>query len=151
LILTGTVIAKPTLQNSHFPSTQPEDFLLRSTIINNSALLALRAAIAFIFLWHGIPKAIDWPFAIGKFAGWGLPGFLGPVTGVVEVIAATMLVVGIFHRWAAIALGVIIVGAIATVQIPGGFSSGLERDIMILVGTYALFAFGSGDYALAKD
>jgi putative oxidoreductase len=102
------------------------------------ALLALRLAIAGIFLWHGVPKAIDAGFAMEKFAGWDLPGWLGPVTGWAEVVASGMLLIGLKHRWAVLTLLVVIVGALVTVQIPGGVTAGLERDAMVLVGLLVL-------------
>ncbi len=111
----------------------------------------MRATVAFIFLWHGVPKAINWEAAVQKFIGFGLPGFLGPITGIAEVIASVLLVIGVFHRWAAAALGIIIIGALVTVQLPGGFTASLERDLMIMVASFALMALGPGEYALKKD
>lgn len=57
------------------------------------ALLILRLATVFVFLPHGIGKALDWPMATSMFAGMGFPGFLGPITGIVEVIASLLLLV----------------------------------------------------------
>jgi putative oxidoreductase len=104
------------------------------------SLLVLRLTIAAIFLWHGVPKAIDPQAAMGNFVGMGLPGWLGPIVGWVEVIAGTMLAAGFRHRWAAGALLAVIAGALVTVQIPGGMSSGLERDVLIFVGLLVLLA-----------
>lgn len=106
----------------------------------NVALIGLRLAIAAIFLWHGVPKAIDPSAAMEKFVDFGLPGALGPIIGVVEVVAAGMLAAGFRHRWAAGTLLVIIAGALATVQIPGGMSAGLERDALILVGLLVIIS-----------
>ena len=47
------------------------------------SLLLARFVVAFIFLYHGIPKALPngisenmgWTWAAQKFAGWGFPGF----------------------------------------------------------------------------
>lgn len=104
------------------------------------AFLALRLAVVGIFLWHGVPKAIDFGFASDKFVGFGLPGWLGPLTGWVEVLAGGMLLIGLKHRWAVLALLVVIVGSLVTVQIPGGVTAGLERDTMVFVGLLVLLA-----------
>jgi putative oxidoreductase len=112
----------------------------------NLALLLSRGIVALIFLWHGVPKAVDWPAAVDKFVGFGLPGFLGPVTGIVEVIAAVMLLLGVGHRVAAGILMVVIAGAIATVQIPGGITPALERDLLILGATFLLWVVGPGAF-----
>ena len=104
------------------------------------SLLALRLVIAAVFLWHGVPKAIDFCAAMDKFVGFGLPGWMGPITGWAEVVASGMLVVGFRHRWAVLALLVIITGALVTVQLPRGMSSSLERDSLVFVGLLVLWA-----------
>ena len=114
------------------------------------SLLALRLVIAAVFLWHGLPKAIDFGAAMDKFIGWDLPGWLGPVTGWAEVVAGGMLVLGLKHRWAVLALTVIIVGAIVTVQLPRGISSGLERDVLILAGLFVLLVEPRLGYSIGR-
>ena len=113
-------------------------------------LAALRLVIAFIFLRHGAPKAFDPAGAMEKFVGLGLPGFLGPITGWVEVIAATALAAGVATTWSSAALFVVIAGAIVTVQIPKGMQTGLERDLLILAGTLVLAAFGPGTWSVDR-
>lgn len=113
---------------------------------SNYALLALRILLVLIFLYHGVPKAIFWPAAMEKFVGFGLPGFLGPITGIVEVIASVLLLFGRFWKITNLIFIFIIAGAIATVQIPNfvgdaSKAAGLERDLLILVGHLTLLAF----------
>ena len=110
------------------------------------ALLGLRILLVLIFLYHGVPKAIFWSAATEKFVGFGLPGFLGPITGIVEVIASVLLLFGRFWKITNLILIFIIAGAIATVQIPSFVAdsskvAGLERDLLILVGHLTLLAF----------
>ena len=110
------------------------------------ALLGLRILLVLIFLYHGVPKAIFWSVASEKFVGFGLPGFLGPITGIVEVIASVLLLFGRFWKITNLILIFIIAGAIATVQIPNFLAdaskvAGLERDLLILVGHITLLAF----------
>lgn len=112
----------------------------------NLALLFSRSIVALIFLWHGVPKVVDWPAAMDKFVAFGLPGFLGPLTGIVEVIASAMLLLGVGHRAAASMLMAVIAGAIATVGIPGGITTGLERDLLILAATFLLWVAGPGAF-----
>ena len=112
----------------------------------NYALLSLRILLVLIFLYHGVPKAIFWSAAMEKFVGFGLPGFLGPITGIVEVIASVLLLFGRFWKITNLVLLFIIAGALATVQIPGFIAdaskvAGLERDLLILVGHITLLAF----------
>lgn len=113
-----------------------------------ASLLLSRAVIASIFLWHGVPKALNVAAAMDKFAGFGLRPILGPMTGWVEVISASLLLLGLLHRMAVLLLLTIIVGALVTVQIPGGVSAGLERDLLILTGLTLLVFVGPGRFAL---
>lgn len=119
-------------------------------------LWALRILLVLIFLYHGLPKAINWAVASEKFIGFGLPGFLGPITGIVEVIAAVLLLFGRFWKITNWVLLFIIAGAIVTVQLPSflGDSSkvaGLERDLLILVGHLVLLAFPPGRASLDQE
>ncbi|MGK7930306.1 MAG: DoxX family protein [Microcystaceae cyanobacterium] len=121
-----------------------------STPISNAkfsvyALLSLRLMLIAIFLYHGLPKAIFWSMAVEKFVGFGLPGFLGPITGMAEVIASVLLLFGRFWRASNLMLLFIIAGAIVTVQLPNFLEdakkvAGLERDLLILVGHIVLLA-----------
>lgn len=119
-----------------------------SSAMERLSFFGLRLLIAAIFLWHGFPKATDFAAASEKFVEFGLPGFLGPVTGIVEVVAGIALLLGLMHRLTVATLIVIILGALVTVQIPGGITAGLERDLMILLGLFVLFATGPGAYAV---
>ena len=121
------------------------------------ALLILRILLVLIFLYHGVPKAIFWSAATEKFVGFGLPGFLGPITGIVEVIASVLLLFGRFWKITNLILIFIIAGAIATVQIPSFVAdsskvAGLERDLLILAGHLTLLAFApKGKLASGKS
>ena len=123
---------------------------MNTTVSSNKfptyALLALRLMLVAIFLYHGLPKAIFWSMATEKFVGFGLPGFLGPITGIVEVIASVLLLFGRYWQATNLVLLFIIAGAIFTVQIPNFIEdttkvAGLERDLLILVGHLTLLAF----------
>ena len=114
--------------------------------LSTYTLWGLRILLVLIFLYHGVPKAIFWSAASEKFVGFGLPGFLGPITGIAEVIASVLLLWGRFWKISNLILIFIIAGAIATVQIPNFLAdaskvAGLERDLLILAGHLTLLAF----------
>ena len=120
------------------------------------ALLGLRILLVAIFLYHGLPKAIFWSMATAKFVGFGLPGFLGPITGIVEVIASILLLFGRYWKITNLVLLFIITGAIFTVQLPKFLAdinnvAGLERDLLILVGHLTLLAFNKNVRANTID
>ena len=109
-------------------------------------LLTLRIVLVAIWLYHGLPKAIFWSAATDKFISFGLPGFLGPITGIAEVIAGLLFLVGRFWKSTGLILMFIITGAIVTVQLPAFLGdtskvAGLERDLMILAGHFVLLSF----------
>ena len=117
-----------------------------NTNFQTYVLLILRLTLVAIFLYHGLPKAIFWSMATEKFVGFGLPGFLGPITGIAEVIASISLLFGRFWKMSNLILLFIIAGAIVTVQLPNFLAdkakvAGLERDLLILVGHLTLLAF----------
>ena len=124
--------------------------------LGDYSLLLLRLMIVFIFLFHGIPKAINWPLAAQKFVDMGFPGFLGPITGIVEIIVSVLILVGLYTKISSLVLAFIMAGAIAGVHIPASFeqgtvTAGLERDLMILVGVLVLAALGAGAWSLASN
>ncbi|MDH3598335.1 MAG: DoxX family protein [Candidatus Tectomicrobia bacterium] len=120
----------------------------RNEHMQTYVLLGMRLLLAFIFLWHGVPKAFYVSWAMDKFVGFGLPGILGPITGWVEVIASIGLILGFWHTWSNAFLALIILGALVTVQFPNGMQAGLERDLMILAGLLVLIVTGPGQLAL---
>lgn len=120
------------------------------------SLLVLRIVVAVVFLYHGFPKATNIAMAMDKFVGMGFPGILGPIVGWIEVIAALLLIVGIYFKWANYVLAGIIVVAIIGVQIPAAMKAGkllpagLERDLLLVAANMLLAATGPGRYALQK-
>lgn len=112
------------------------------------SLVLTRLSLAFIFLWHGIPKAFNPSVAVTKFVGVGFPGMLGPVIGWLEVIGGVFLLVGLWTRKTSLVLGIIILVALLFVHLPKGVTAGLERDLLIVVGSIVLMGFGPGKWAL---
>ncbi len=113
-------------------------------------LLLLRLAVVLIFLWHAVPKAFTPEVGVQKFVDMGFPGFLGPIVGWAEVVAAALVVLGVWFPWANLALAGIIAVALVAVQLPKGFVAGFERDLLLLAATLTLAAHGPGRWALGS-
>ena len=64
------------------------------TGLTDVSLLGVRVVLAAIYLFHGVPKALNWEMAMEKFAAMGFLPFLGPVVGIIEVICALLLLIG---------------------------------------------------------
>jgi putative oxidoreductase len=57
----------------------------------------LRIVVGFLFLWHGAQKLFGVPSAIpGE-----VPAFITYIAGPVELIGGTLVMIGLFTRWAA--------------------------------------------------
>ena len=124
--------------------------------LSGVSLLLLRLALVSIFLFHGLPKALNWTMASEKFVNMGFAAFWGPVVGILEVAAAALILIGLWTTFASLILGVIIAVALIGVQIPGAMkaaeaagqaftlTAGLERDLLIFTGILVLMAFGAG-------
>jgi putative oxidoreductase len=57
----------------------------------------LRMVAGFLFLWHGMQKLFGFP---GEMPA-GAPAFVLYVAGPIELIGGTLVMVGLFTRWAA--------------------------------------------------
>jgi putative oxidoreductase len=119
----------------------------------------LRCFVGLIFLAHSMPKLF------GAFGGSGLDdtanllqqyGFQDGYTwamvlGIVELLGGIALIVGLFTRYAALLLAVVMAVAIGTVHLPNGFflPNGIEFALALLAANLALLVGGPG--ALAVD
>ena len=102
--------------------------------------MATSLAVAFVLLYHGVPKALDPGMAMEKFTAMGFPAFLGPVVGWAEVVASIMIVTGFKGKWGALSMIVVIGVALLFVQLPKGVTAGFERDLLLLVALFSLYA-----------
>ena len=117
---------------------------MRKESLRGWALLALRLWIGFIFVYHGYPKLT------GGFGPFGLPGWVGIIVGIVEVVFGLASIIGGGFPWVTYPLMVVIGVAFLFMQIPNGITAGSERDLLIFICLVVLAAFGAGKLALAK-
>lgn len=105
------------------------------------ALLALRVAIAVIFLVHG-PKKLG-----------NLTSFMGFI-GVCEMLGGLAMLFGFLTSWAALGIAIIMLGAIYKkitewhVPFTAMDKMGWEFDLIILAGCVALLILGGGSYSV---
>ena len=105
-------------------------------------LLALRIAIAVIFLVHG-PKKLS-----------GAMGAFMTFIGAAETAGAVAVLLGFLTQYAALGLGIIMVGAIYKkitewhVPFTAMDKTGWEFDLMILSGCLALLTSGAGAWSV---
>jgi putative oxidoreductase len=121
-----------------------------------AAPIVLRIVLGGLFIWHGIEK-FDAGISMieGMFRLWGvpLPGLAAPATALVEIVAGVMLVLGLGTRIAAMALSVVMLGALLYVKqdlgiISSGPMPGAELDLAMLAGLIAIVVLGPGRASL---
>ncbi len=124
------------------------------------ALFLGRVILGVIFFAHGYQKFFD----IGVenvasfFASIGIPAPLFFAWGVslVELLGGAALVVGVFTRWAALGVAIILVVATLTVKLPVGLiappgkGAGYELDLALLGLALIFLLVGPGRLSLEK-
>lgn len=119
------------------------------------AALVLRVLTGVLFLVHGLTKLFVFTPAgtAGYFASLGLPGFLGPVTMVLEIVGGVMLIAGIWSRVVAAIMVPELLGAALFGHAANGFGfgnpgGGWEYPVMWAIVMGALALLGDGAHAL---
>lgn len=64
---------------------------------NSQGYALMRIVVGFLFLWHGAQKLFGIPIPIpGE-----VPAFITYIAGPIELIGGTLVMIGLFTRWAA--------------------------------------------------
>jgi putative oxidoreductase len=129
-------------------------------------LLALRAALAVIFMAHGAQKLFGWFGGYG-FAGtvqffttqMGVPAPLAVLAILTEFFGGLAVLLGVLSRTAALGLAVVMVVAALKVHLANGFflaagpgqANGIEYNVALFGMAVALALTGPGRFALAGD
>jgi putative oxidoreductase len=117
--------------------------------------LVLRVVLGVLILFHGIAKVIGGPaFIVGVAEKAGLPGALGYLVYVGEVLAPLLLILGLWTRVGALIIVINMIVAVLlvhtsdvfTVNSSGGY--GLELQAMYLFSAIAVALLGAGRYSL---
>lgn len=123
--------------------------------MDDGGKLVLRVLLAVLILFHGVSKLIGGVgFISGMLAKAGLPGALGYLVYVGEVIAPLLILFGVFTRAAALVVAVNMVVALLlvhtsqffTLNETGGWA--LELQGMYLGAAVAVALLGAGRYSI---
>lgn len=117
--------------------------------------LLLRVALAVLLLFHGVSKLVGGiGFVSGALAKMGLPGAIGYLVYVGEVVAPLLILLGVWTRLAALVVAgnmVVAVLLVHTAQFftlsdTGGWA--LELQGMYFFAALALALLGAGRYSV---
>lgn len=114
-------------------------------------LLILRLIIGVTFLVHGWGKLTNMEGTIGFFNSLGLSSTIAYMVAYIETIGGAMLILGIWTGVSALALAVIMIGAIMTAKSGKPFMGGYEYEAVLFGALVAISALGSGKYAVIRS
>ncbi len=114
----------------------------------------LRISLGFMFIAHALLKVLVFtlPGTVQFFQSQGFPGALAYLVITAELVGGTMLLLGLYTRWVALALIPILLGA-AWVHAPNGWvfsapNGGWEYPVFLAVASLVQSLLGDGAYAL---
>lgn len=119
--------------------------------MRNWGLILLRVAIAAVFIYHGWGKLHSIEQTAGFFGKSGIPfaGFFAWVVALVEFFGGIAVLLGVYIRFAAKLLGVVMIVALLTAHLGGPWKSA-ELPIALLGGLCALVGIGGGKWQVMK-
>jgi putative oxidoreductase len=121
--------------------------------------LVLRLAIGGMLLIHGIAKITGMEGAMGfigsALASRGLPDFLKYGVYLGEVVAPILLIIGLLTRLGALMIMVnmgfaIFLVQMAKIDVVDGGAWGVEKEMLFLLGAFAVFCLGAGRISARK-
>ncbi|TWD86834.1 putative membrane protein YphA (DoxX/SURF4 family) [Neobacillus bataviensis] len=117
--------------------------------------LILRIFLGLSFFIHGLSKFQN---GIDNTAGWfesiGIPGFMGYVVAIIELIGGLLLIIGLGTRYIAALFVLIMIGAIVKVKIAAGFmgnGQGAGYELELAFAVMAAFLFLNSNATLSLD
>lgn len=120
--------------------------------MRNWGLLLLRIAIAIIFIYHGWGKLSNIGQTAAFFGNIGIPfaGFSAWLVALVEFLGGIAILLGLYLRFFAKLLGVVMIVALLTAHLGGPWKSA-ELPIALLGGLIALWGVGGGKWQVTKN
>ena len=99
------------------------------------------------FLAHGVSKLQHGPEWVQAFGQMGFPGFFAYISGVIEAVGGSLLLVGLFTRYAAAFLATEMAIAFLRVDLPSGVLlevHNYELSMILCAVSLTIAAYGPG-------
>lgn len=116
--------------------------------------LIARILLSAIFVTAGINKVSGYAATQSYMESHGLPGTLLPLVIALEVLGGVAVLLGVFSRYASLALAVFCLAAAAVFHnnfADQAQATNFMKNVCMAGGFLLLFANGSGRYALRPD
>ncbi len=121
------------------------------------AILILRVSLGVLFIAHGLAKLLIFtlPGTVAFFEAVGFAGVLVYPVVLIELLGGSLLVLGVYTRWASLSLVPVMIGA-TTVHWANGWAfnaenGGWEFPVFLIMACLALFFLGEdGAFALSR-
>jgi uncharacterized membrane protein YphA (DoxX/SURF4 family) len=107
-----------------------------------AGLWVLQIAAAMLFIMAGSAKLADDPAMVQVFGAIGVGQWFRYLTGAIEVVGGVLLLVPSLAAWAALALAVTMIGAVATHLFVTG---GSAASAVVLLAVLAIVAWARKD------
>jgi uncharacterized membrane protein YphA (DoxX/SURF4 family) len=133
---------------------------MRRLIATNApaAVIIIRVMVGAVFLSEGIQKFLfPADVGVGRFERIGFPSpeLVAPFVGCIEIACGALLLLGLFTRFAAVPLIIIMLTAIGTTKLPILVDQGFWKmaheartDWSMLLGGVFLLIVGGGQWSL---
>ncbi|AGT08035.1 DoxX family protein [Paracoccus aminophilus JCM 7686] len=119
------------------------------------AATILRVSTGALFLVHGLTKLFVFTPAgtAGYFQSLGLPGALGYLTMIIEILGGLALIAGFMTRWVSLLGALVLLGAAWFGHVPNGFGfsntgGGWEYPVFWAIVMVALSFLGDGRWSV---
>jgi putative oxidoreductase len=119
--------------------------------VQDAAAFVARLMLTWFFIAEGVLKLRNYTGVLDYMAQYGVPGSLLPFAIALEIVGGTLVLVGLYTRWAALALSGFCV--LAALLFHNDFADSNEfihfgKDIAIAGGFLFVAAFGPGGWSL---
>jgi putative oxidoreductase len=117
-------------------------------------LALLRVTVGFVFAMHGYQKFFQYGLdgVTGGFTQMGVPmaNIAAPAVATIELVGGLLVILGLYHRAAALLHVGVMVGAIVFAKMAGGFfaPAGFEFELTLGVAALTIVLAGGGAMAL---
>ena len=115
-------------------------------------MLIIRLVLGIIFVVHGADKVGHLAETVESLSvGVGLPPWLAFLICAVEFLGGLGLVLGLFARFAALGIGMVMLGAVITVHAQHGFflqNHGYEYNLALIGMAIAVILAGAGPWSI---